>query len=102
MISSDALFEKAAKLPRVDIRRPQRVVGSSTTAAMQSGLYHGYTGLVDGMLRKILEEIGGTPKVVATGGLASLIATGSKLIDTVDDTLTLDGLRLIHQRNTSQ
>jgi len=101
MISSDALFEKAAKLPRVDIRRPDRVVGTSTPAAMQSGLFHGYSGLVDGVLRRIIAEIGGSPKIVATGGLASLIATGSEFISTVDETLTLDGLRLIHQRATT-
>lgn len=101
MISSDALFERAAKLPRVDIKRPQKVVGSSTTTAMQSGLYHGYTALVDGVLRKIIDEVGGTgkpPRVIATGGLAPLIATGSDYIEHVDDTLTLDGLRLIYER----
>jgi type III pantothenate kinase len=101
MISADALFERAAKLPRVDIKRPQRVVGSSTTTAMQSGLYHGYTALVDGVLRKIVEELGGAtkkPRIIATGGLAPLIATGSEFIQEVDDTLTLDGLRLIYER----
>ncbi len=101
MISADALFERAAKLPRVDIKRPQKVVGSSTTTAMQSGLYHGYTALVDGVLRKIIDEVGGTgkpPSVIATGGLAPLIATGSEYIEHVDDTLTLDGLRLIYER----
>jgi type III pantothenate kinase len=101
MISSDALFERAAKLPRVDIKRPQKVVGSSTTTAMQSGLYHGYTALVDGVLRKIIDEVGATgkrPVVIATGGLAPLIATGSEYIEHVDDTLTLDGLRLIYER----
>ncbi len=101
MISSDALFERAAKLPRVDIKRPQRVIGSSTTTAMQSGLYYGYTALVDGVLRKIVEELGKStkpPRVIATGGLAPLIATGSEYIEVVDDTLTLDGLRLIYER----
>src|SRR5918993_1613872 len=83
MISSDALFERAAKLPRVDIKRPQRVIGTSTTTAMQSGLYHGYTSLVDGVLRKIIEELGEAekkPRVIATGGLAPLIAKGSAYI----------------------
>ena len=101
MISSDALFERAAKLPRVDIKRPQRVIGSSTTTAMQSGLYYGYTALVDGVLRRIVEELGKStkpPRVIATGGLAPLIATGSEYIEVVDDTLTLDGLRLIYER----
>jgi type III pantothenate kinase len=103
MISSDALFERTAKLPRVDIRRPQKVIGSSTIAAMQSGLYHGFVGLVDGVLRKMIEEIGDpadgrAPRVIATGGLASLIATGSEFIELVDDTLTLEGLRLVFER----
>src|SRR5437016_116334 len=72
MISSDALFERTAKLPRVDIRRPQKTIGSSTITAMQSGLYHGFVGLVDGVLRKMLDELGGA-RVIATGGLAPLI-----------------------------
>jgi type III pantothenate kinase len=98
MISADALFERTAKLPRVDIKRPGKVIGSSTVAAMQSGLYHGYVGLVDGVLRKMLNEMGGSPRVIATGGLAPLIATGSSLIELVDDTLTLEGLRLVFER----
>ncbi|MDQ3665113.1 MAG: type III pantothenate kinase [Acidobacteriota bacterium] len=101
MISSDALFDRTAKLPRVDIKRPQKVIGSSTISAMQSGLYHGYVGLVDGVLRKMLEEMGGRARVIATGGLASLIATGSEFIELVDDTLTLEGLRLVYERNSS-
>jgi len=99
MISADALFQRTAKLPRVDIKRPQSVIGSSTVAAMQSGLYHGYVGLVDGVLRKMLAELGGGARVIATGGLASLIATGSELIELVDDTLTLEGLRLVYERS---
>jgi type III pantothenate kinase len=98
MISTDALFERAARLPRVDIKRPQTVIGSSTVAAMQSGLYYGYAGLVDGILRQMLDELGGDSRVVATGGLAPLIATGSEFIELVDDTLTLEGLRLVHER----
>jgi type III pantothenate kinase len=104
MISTDALFERTAKLPRVDIRRPQKVIGSSTIAAMQSGLYHGFVGLVDGVLKKMVDEIAGTsraPRVIATGGLASLIATGSEFIELVDDTLTLEGLRVIYERTTT-
>jgi type III pantothenate kinase len=99
MISSDALFERTAKLPRVDIKRPGKVIGSSTVTAMQSGLYHGYVGLVDGVLRKMIDELGTMPRVIATGGLASLIATGSELIELVDDTLTLEGLRLVYERS---
>lgn len=99
MISSDALFERTAKLPRVDIRRPEKVIGSSTITAMQSGLYHGYVGLVDGILRKMLTELEGSPRVIATGGLARLIATGSEFIELVDETLTLEGLRLVYERS---
>ena len=101
MISSEALFLRTAKLPRVDIKRPQRVIGSSTVSAMQSGLYYGYAGLVDGVLLKMIDELGSDPKpprVIATGGLAPLIATGSEVIELVDDTLTLEGMRLVYER----
>ena len=97
-ISADALFARAAKLQRVEIKRPQRVVGSATVEAMQSGLYHGYVGLVDGILRKMIDEMGGAPKVIATGGLAPLIAKGSEFIEEVDETLTLEGMRLVFER----
>jgi type III pantothenate kinase len=96
-ISSDALFQRAAKLPRVEIKKPEKVIGSSTVGSIQSGLYYGYAGLVDGILRRMIEELGEETKVVATGGLAPLISKASELIETVDDNLTLEGLRLIHQ-----
>jgi type III pantothenate kinase len=102
MISSEALFSRTAKLPRVDIKRPEKVIGSSTVTAIQSGLYYGYAGLVDGVLEKVIEEMDVKPRIIATGGLAPLIATGSKYIDKVDDTLTLEGLRLIYERTRSQ
>ncbi|MGZ8846042.1 MAG: type III pantothenate kinase [Pyrinomonadaceae bacterium] len=97
-ISADALFERAAKLPRVEIKRPQNVIGAATVEAMQSGLYHGYVGLVDGILKKMIDELGRSPRVIATGGLAPLIARGSKFIQDVDETLTLEGLRLVYKR----
>ena len=96
-ISAEALFARAAKLPRVEIKRPEKVIGSSTIAAMQSGLYHGYVGLVDGVLEQMIAELGEKPRVIATGGLAALIAPASRFIEIVDATLTLEGLRLIYK-----
>jgi type III pantothenate kinase len=98
-ISSDALFARTARLPRVEIRRPSSVIGSSTVGSMQSGLYYGYAGLVDGILKRMREELGENVRVIATGGLAPLIATGSDYIEEIDDSLTLDGLRLVYERN---
>lgn len=98
LISAEALFLRAAKLPRVEIKRPEKVIGASTVGAMQSGLYHGYAGLVDGVLEKMIAEMSTRPRVIATGGLAPLIAKASKFIEKVDSTLTLDGLRLVYER----
>jgi type III pantothenate kinase len=102
-ISAEALFSRAARLSRVDVKKPAKVVGTNTVAHMQSGLYFGYIGLVDGILERIIKETQGqdavVPKVIATGGLARLIVDDSRFIDTIDDMLTLDGLRLIYERN---
>ena len=98
-VSADALFEKAARLSRVEIRRPDRVIGKTTAGSIQSGLYFGYLSLVDGVVDRIARELGGKPRVIATGGLAELFGAGSERIEEVDPLLTLTGLRLIHERN---
>ena len=99
MVSAEALFEKAARLWRVEIRKPDRVVGKTTAGSIQSGLYFGYLSLVDGMIDRIVAEVGGKPRVIATGGLAELFGSGSERIEEVDPLLTLKGLRLIDERN---
>jgi len=107
-ISADALFSRAARLGRVDIRRPAKVIGTTTVTHLQSGLYYGYIGLVDGILERMIAEMAtdprvgssaNAPKILATGGLASLIAEDSRYISAIDDMLTLDGLRIVFERN---
>ena len=98
-ISAEALFARAARLPRVDIRRPDHVIGTNTVVNMQSGIYFGYLGLVDGILARIKTEVPDLKRVIATGGLATLFSDDSEHIDDVDTDLTLRGLKIIYDRN---
>ncbi len=100
-ISMEALFDRAAKLPRIELVRPDRVVGNTTIAAMQSGIIFGYVGQVEGIVARMKAQSKKVPKVIATGGLADLIASESTVIDVVDNFLTLKGLYLIYQHNMS-
>jgi type III pantothenate kinase len=98
-LSIEALHSAAARLPRIGIGRPQSVIGRSTVPAMQSGIYWGYVGLVEGLLNRIMAEYGGRMKVIATGGLSSLFAEGTMMIEHIEPDLTLDGLRMLAERN---
>lgn len=98
-ISADALYRRASKLPRVDIARPQKVVGRNTVASMQSGMFYGYAGMVDAVVDRIRAEVGFETHCVATGGLAGLLAQESRTIETTDPMLTLRGLKVLFERN---
>jgi len=99
-IAGDALFERAAKLYRVDLVKPKQVVGRNTVHAIQSGLIYGYVALVDGLVRRMQKETHAPARVLATGGFAPLLAPESETIEETDEFLTLDGLRLIYERNS--
>jgi type III pantothenate kinase len=99
-ISAQALYEATAKLPRIDLKRPERAIGKNTVASMQSGIFFGYLGMVRGILERMRAEMGGTPAVIATGGLSPLLEPDlSGWVDEVDADLTLTGLRILHERN---
>ena len=101
-ISMEALFERTAKLPRIELERPKTAIGKTTVSAMQSGIVFGYVGLIEGIAARMKEELGGDAKVVATGGLAPLIARETPIIQFVNVDLTLIGLRLIQEANRNQ
>ncbi|MCZ6779772.1 MAG: type III pantothenate kinase [Acidobacteria bacterium] len=100
-ISSEALFARAARLPRVEIRRPPQVIGRNTVHSLQSGLYFGYRSLVEGMVRRLRAEMDPGTKVIATGGLCEVVAGGLECVDIIDPLLTLEGLRMLHEKNSA-
>ncbi len=98
-ISTEALYQRAAKLPRIELVKPKQPIGRNTVTSMQAGIIYGYAGQVDGIVTRIMEEFGTTPQVIATGGLAELISDESRTIQIVNPYLTLQGLQLLYERN---
>jgi len=99
-ISAEALFQRAARLPRVDIKLPPKVIGRNTIHSLQSGLFHGYTGLVGGILSRMREEVGEPTRTIGTGGVIGPLAAELRtMLDAIDPDLTLEGLRILHDRN---
>ena len=98
-ISTEALVSRAAKLPRVELIKPKTMIGKNTVTSMQIGIMYGFVGQVEGIIHRMKAEVGGNPKVIATGGLASIIASETDTINVVDEFLTLDGLRIIYEIN---
>jgi type III pantothenate kinase len=101
-ISAEALFQRAAKLPRVDVAKPKAVIGRNTVSSIQAGLFYGYLGLVGEIVRRMKQELGGQAVVVATGGLSHLILADAEFVDRVDPLLTLTGLRILFERNPAR
>jgi type III pantothenate kinase len=100
VISNEALFEKASKLPRVEFGKPRSIIAKDTVSSMQAGIVFGWAGLVDGIVNRMKAEVNSNPYVVATGGVSTIIAPETESIDAVDKMLTLEGLRIIYLRNT--
>ena len=98
-MSIQGLFARTARLPMVDFREPEKLIGSNTVGSITSGLYYGFIGMIDGIVERVMEELGPETKAIATGGQGSLIVKSSRLVKILDDDLTLDGLRLIWERN---
>jgi type III pantothenate kinase len=98
-ISLSGLFAKTALLPQVNFEQPSKLIGTTTVGSIQSGLYYGTMGMVDGLIERLAGELGGQPQVIATGGQAPLIRAGSRLVQHLDEDLTLKGLRLLWERN---
>ena len=100
-MSISGLFARTARLPMVDFREPEKLIGSNTVGSITSGLYYGFIGMIDGLVERITAELGPDTKAIATGGQGQLITSSSRFVKTYDENLTLDGLRLIWERNTS-